>query len=176
MTTYSFRLFDLSGNLLENEFRDDRNQIAYIIRPLPQPRLGFAFPELPSPVEIVRQPDWGIALEHEPWRAVLTLFDTETIQTVQIGQRQEISIEEMLRRDDDAGKRVFVGLDGQEYCWKPASRRLECFDTNDGLLAVYEYLVDDPSYAKLDIKPLGWAMTTEIITTLILTRYDIRRS
>ncbi|KAG8924179.1 hypothetical protein FRC01_011843, partial [Tulasnella sp. 417] len=58
MTTYSFRLFDLSGNLLENEFRDDRNQIAYIIRPVPQPKLGFAFPELPSPVEIVRQPDW----------------------------------------------------------------------------------------------------------------------
>lgn len=69
-------------------------------------------------------------------------------------------------------KRVFVGIDGQEYFWKPASRRLEvrcvvlcterkshlvfqCFDKNDGLLAVYEYLVDDPSYAKLDIKPLG---------------------
>lgn len=80
MTTYAFRLFDLSGNLLENEFRDNRNQIAYIIRPVPQPKLSFAFPELPSPVEIVRQPDWGIALEHEPWRAVLTLSDNETLQ------------------------------------------------------------------------------------------------
>ncbi|KAG9003219.1 hypothetical protein FRB90_011232 [Tulasnella sp. 427] len=176
MTTYSFRLFDLSGNLFENEFRDDRNQIAYIIRPTPQPKLGFAFPELPSPIEIVRQSDWGIALEHEPWRAVFTLLDTETIQSVQIGQQQEVLVEDMLRRDEEPNKRVFLGLDGQEYCWKPASRRLECFDSNDGVLAVYEYLVDDPSYAKLDVKPLGWAMTTEIITTLILARYDIRRS
>lgn len=81
--------------------------------------------------------------------------------------------------------RFFTGIDGQEYYWKPGSRRFEvsaskrsswartnlasltpgfpralpqptqCFDRYGGVLAVYEYLMEDTSYAKMDVKPLG---------------------
>jgi len=34
--------------------------------------------------------------------------------------------------------------------------------------------MDDTYYAKLEIKPEGWSMTTEIVATLILNRFAIR--
>lgn len=77
MTTYSFTLYDLCGDLKENEFRDARNQIAYLIRPASPSTPTFQFPSLPSPTEITRQSDWGIALEHEPWKATLTYGERE---------------------------------------------------------------------------------------------------
>ncbi|KAG8929997.1 hypothetical protein FRC03_005991 [Tulasnella sp. 419] len=167
---WSFTLYDLSGDLKENEFRDENNKIAYLIRP---------FEDAPDAIEITRQQDWGIALEHEPWRCALAFGRNNSLGRVWRGTRQSIHhpipMAEMLRRAPaDPSSRMFRGMDGQDYFWKQASRRLECRDQNDGLLAVYEYLLDDVSFAKLQVKPLGWSMTTEIILTLILNRHALR--
>lgn len=78
MSAYLFTLYDLSGNLNENEFRDDKNQVAYLIRP-GSSRLSFQFPLLPTPITVTRQSDWGIALEHEPWKAVLAYGNNDTL-------------------------------------------------------------------------------------------------
>ncbi|KAG9000613.1 hypothetical protein FRB94_009570 [Tulasnella sp. JGI-2019a] len=177
MSTFSFTLYDLSGNLTDGEFRDASNQVAYQIRPRPMPKLTFNFPLLLGPTEIIRQLDWDIAaLEHEPWKITLKFGSNDTLGTVQVGERSAIPMADMLRRKEGAepNGRYFTAIDGQEYFWKPASRRLQCFDRHGGLLAVYEYLMEDISYAKLDVKPLGWSMTTELIATLILNRHAIR--
>ncbi|KAG8887779.1 hypothetical protein FRB98_009039 [Tulasnella sp. 332] len=128
MTTFSFTLYDLSGNLTDNEFRDAGNQCAYLIRPRPMPKLSFNFPLLTGPIEIIRQLDWGIAaLEHEPWNVSLKFGSDNTLGTVQFGERAPIPMMDMLKRkaEDENNERYFTSLDGQEYYWKPASRRLE---------------------------------------------------
>ncbi|GAB1519505.1 hypothetical protein RhiXN_04597 [Rhizoctonia solani] len=73
-----------------------------------------------------------------------------------------------------ARSRSFVAVDGNEYQWRPGSRRLECYDKNDRLIALYEWLLDGPSHARLEIKIGGWHILSELITTLLLNRYAIR--
>ncbi|ELU45281.1 hypothetical protein AG1IA_00683 [Rhizoctonia solani AG-1 IA] len=83
-----------------------------------------------------------------------------------------------------ARSRSFVAVDGNEYQWRPGSRRLEvrdaqmyacrqcanprfkCYDKNDRLIALYEWLLDGPSHARLEIKIGGWHILSD--TWLIL--------
>ena len=51
---------------------------------------------------------------------------------------------------------------------------LQCVDKNGQPIAVYEYLMDEPSFARLTVRPDGWQLLTEIVATLILNRIAIK--
>ncbi|KDQ15465.1 hypothetical protein BOTBODRAFT_173944 [Botryobasidium botryosum FD-172 SS1] len=168
--TIAFTLYDLSGNLsADNEFRDSQVRTAYFIQAVRQE---------PVATKITRMTDWIAAPDHEPWCTWLYFSSGTAMQGwIKFGSQSPTPMGDHLRPlAPTSSTRCYTGLDGREYMWRHASRRLECYDNQERLLAVYEYLLDDVYFAKLDIKWGAEPLVTEIVTTLLLNRHAIRRS
>ncbi|KAF8602575.1 hypothetical protein BDV93DRAFT_509127 [Ceratobasidium sp. AG-I] len=157
-------LFDTTGDLFDNEFKDVEGRVMYQLETLQnQPRV----------TQLTRTQERLALHPTEPWRATMHFGAADGLGHLQLGEREVVPMANYLRRKGSAG-RYFVAVDGNEYQWRPASRRLECYDKNDRLIAMYEWLLDGPSHARLEIKIGGWHILSELISTLLLNRYAIR--
>ncbi|CAE6529855.1 unnamed protein product [Rhizoctonia solani] len=160
-------LFDSTGDLFDNEFIDAEGRVMYKLTTLQtQPRVT----QLDRTNErLARHPT-------EPWRAAMHFGSGGELGHIHLGERPMVLMAGYLRKKNGpSGKsRFFIAVDGNEYQWKPGSRRLECYDKNDRLVALYEWLLDGPTYARLEIKIGGWHILSELIATLLLNRYAIR--
>ncbi|CAE6458473.1 unnamed protein product [Rhizoctonia solani] len=160
-------LFDSTGDLFDNEFIDVEGRVIYKLTTLQtQPR-----------VTQLERTNERLALHPtEPWRATMHFGSGGELGHLQLGERSVAPMVGYLRKKNGPPGRFrsFVAVDGNEYQWRPGSRRLECYDKNDRLIALYEWLLDGPSHARLEIKIGGWHILSELIATLLLNRYAIR--
>ncbi|KAG8687207.1 hypothetical protein FRC08_012107 [Ceratobasidium sp. 394] len=158
-------LFDATGDLFDNEFTDADGRVMYKLVTLQnQPRV----------TQLTRSQERLALHPTEPWRATMHFGSAGELGHLYLGEREVAPMASYLRRKATSGGRYFVAVDGNEYQWRPGSRRLECYDKNDRLIALYEWLLDGPSHARLEIKIGGWHLLSEIIATLLLNRYAIR--
>ncbi|KAG8678377.1 hypothetical protein FRC09_019886 [Ceratobasidium sp. 395] len=182
-------LFDTTGDLFDNEFTDADGRVMYKLVTLQsQPRV----------TQLTRSQERLALHPTEPWQATMHFGSSGELGQLHLGEREVAPMASYLRRKATSGGRYFVAVDGNEYQWRPGSRRLEvreqyydpqpqidhaltprfvnvqCYDKNDRLIALYEWLLDGPSHARLEIKIGGWHILSEIITTLLLNRYAIR--
>ncbi|QRV73313.1 hypothetical protein RhiJN_01327 [Ceratobasidium sp. AG-Ba] len=160
-------LFDKTGDLFNNDFIDADGRVMYKLETLQaQPRV----------TQLTRTPERLALHPTEPWRAIMYFGSQGELGHLLLGEREVAPMASYLRRKPMSGgkSRYFVAVNGDEYQWRPGSRRLECYDKNDRLIALYEWLIDGPSHARLEIKIGGWHLLSEIIATLLLNRYAIR--
>ncbi|CAE6471024.1 unnamed protein product [Rhizoctonia solani] len=158
-------LFDVTGDLFNNKFIDAEGRVIYELTTVQtQPRV----------TQLDRTNERLALHPSEPWRATMCFGDGDKLGDLHLGGRPAVPMVLYLKRKNGLPGRSFVAVDGNEYQWRPGSRRLECYDKNDRLIALYEWLLDGPSHARLEIKIGGWHILSELITTLLLNRYAIR--
>ncbi|CAE6442180.1 unnamed protein product [Rhizoctonia solani] len=158
-------LFDSTGDLFDNEFIDAEGRVIYKLMTVQtQPRM----------TQLDRTNERLALHPTEPWRATMHFGSGGELGHLHLGERPVAPMAVYLKRRNGLPGRSFVAVDGNEYQWRPGSRRLECYDKNDRLIALYEWLLDGPSHARLEIKIGGWHILSELIATLLLNRYAIR--
>ncbi|CEL63922.1 hypothetical protein RSOLAG1IB_05687 [Rhizoctonia solani AG-1 IB] len=160
-------LFDSTGDLFNNEFIDAEGRVIYKLATLHTQ---------PNVTQLERTKERLALHPSEPWRAVMQFGNGGELGHLYLGERPATPMATYLKRKSGlpGRSRFFVAVDGNEYQWRPGSRRIECYDKNDRLIALYEWLLDGPSHARLEIKIGGWHILSEIMTTLLLNRYAIR--